>query len=44
MEYLSQMQIANCNFLSGGNLELTGGHGETEKFETAELEVFKVIY
>ena len=35
---------ANCNFLSGGNLELTGGHGETEKFETAELEVFKVIY
>ena len=35
---------ANCNFLSGGNLELTGGRGDSEKFETAELEVFKVIY
>ena len=35
---------SNCNFLSGGNLELTGGHGDSEKFETAELEVFKVIY
>ena len=35
---------SNCNFLSGGNLELTGGHGDSEKFETSELEVFKVIY
>ena len=34
----------NCNFLSGNNLELTGGKGESEKFETLELEVFKVIY
>ena len=34
----------NCNFLSGKNLELTGGKGESEKFETLELEVFKVIY
>ena len=34
----------NCNFLSGNNLELTGGHGDSEKFETLQLEVFKVIY
>ena len=34
----------NCNFLSGKNLELTGGKGESEKFETLEFEVFKVIY
>ena len=35
---------SNCNFLSGNNLELTGGHGDSQKFETLELEVFKVIY
>ena len=34
----------NCNFLSGNNLELTGGRGDSEKFETSQLEVFKVIY
>ena len=34
----------NCNFLSGNNLELTGGKGDSEKFETAQLEVFKVMY
>ena len=32
----------NCNFLSN-NLELTGGKGEYENFETEELEVYKVI-
>ena len=35
---------SNCNFLSDNNLELTGGHGDSEKFETDELEIFKVIY
>ena len=34
----------NCNFLSGNNLELTGGRGDSEKFETLQLEVFKVEY
>ena len=34
----------NCNFLSGNNLELTGGKGDSQKFETSEFEVFKVIY
>ena len=33
-----------CNFLSNENLELTGGKGNNEKFETEELEVYKVIY
>ena len=33
----------NCNFLSNNNLELTGGKGECEKFETEEFEVYKVI-
>ena len=33
----------NCNFLSNNNLELTGGKGEHENFETEELEVYKVI-
>ena len=31
-------------FLSNNNLELTGGKGNTESFETEELEVYKVIY
>ena len=31
-------------FLSNNNLELTGGTGEFENFETEELEVYKVIY
>ena len=35
---------SNCNFLSNNNLELTGGHGDSEKFETDEIEIFKVIY
>ena len=34
----------NCNFLSNENLELTGGKGNKESFETEELEVYKVIY
>ena len=33
-----------CNFLSNFNLELTGGKGNNEDFETEELEVYKVIY
>ena len=33
----------NCNFLSDKNLELTGGKGEYENFETKELEVYEVI-
>jgi len=32
-----------CNFLSNNNLELTGGKGESENFETEEIEVYKVI-
>ena len=31
-------------FLSNNNLELTGGKGNSESFETEELEVYKVIY
>ena len=31
-------------FLSGNNLELTGGKGECEEFEINEFEIFKVIY
>ena len=33
-----------CNFLSNNNLELTGGKGDHENFDTEELEVYKVIY
>ena len=33
-----------CNFLSNENLELTGGKGISENFETEEIEVYKVIY
>ena len=33
-----------CNFLSDNNLELTGGKGNSEDFQTEELEVYKVIY
>ena len=33
-----------CNFLSNFNLELTGGKGESESFETEDFEVYKVIY
>ena len=35
---------SSCNFLSNNNLELTGGKGENEKFDTEELEVYRVIY
>ena len=35
---------SNCNFLSNNNLELTGGKGISEDFETEEVEVFKIIY
>ena len=34
----------NCNFLSNNDLELTGGKGDSENFETEELEVYRVIY
>ena len=34
----------SCNYLSNNNLELTGGKGENENFETKEFEVYKVIY
>ena len=34
----------SCNFLSGENLELTGGKGKNEDFVTEELEIYKVIY
>ena len=33
-----------CSFLSNNNLELTGGKGNYEYFETEDFEVFKVIY
>ena len=33
-----------CNFLSHNNLELTGGKGNDENFETDEFEVYLVIY
>ena len=33
-----------CNYLSNNNLELTGGKGSNEDFETEELEVYQVIY
>ena len=34
----------SCNFLRDNNLELTGGKGISESFETEEMEVYKVIY
>ena len=34
----------SCSFLKDNNLELTGGKGNKEDFETEELEVYKVIY
>ena len=34
----------SCNFLSNKNLELTGGKGVSEHFDTEELEVYRVIY
>ena len=33
-----------CNFLSNNNIELTGEKGESIRFQTDELEVYKVIY
>ena len=35
---------SSCNFLSNNNLELTGGKGAYERYETDELEIFKVLY
>ena len=35
---------SNCNFLSNNNLELLGGKGESQTFETEEFEVYKVIF
>ena len=32
------------SFLSNNNLELTGGKGSSENFETKEFEIFKVLY
>ena len=34
----------NCTFIYNNILELTGGKGENDTFETKELEVFKVKY
>ena len=34
----------NCNFLKDHNLELTGGKGEYESFDTKEFEVFQVNF
>ena len=35
---------SNCNFLSNKKLELTGGNGDSEGFDTEEFEVYKVMY
>ena len=35
---------STSNFLSQSNLELTGGEGDQERFETKELEVYSVIF
>ena len=35
---------SKCNFLSGNNLELTGGKGENEIFDVENFEVFKVNF
>ena len=35
---------SQCRYLSNNNLELTGGKGDNEKFETEEFEVYQVIY
>ena len=35
---------SSSNFLSNNNLELTGGNGSNELFETEEFEVYKIIY
>ena len=35
---------SNCNFLSGNNLELTGGKGKFENFDVENFEVFKVNF
>ena len=35
---------SSCNYLSKENLELTGGKGNDESFQTEEFEVFQVIY
>ena len=34
----------NCNYYSNNNLELTGGKGGSENFETNEFEVYRVIF
>ena len=35
---------SSCNFLSDNNLELIGGNGDSESFDTKELEIYKVIF
>ena len=35
---------SSCNYLSNNNLELTGGRGNDETFESEEFEVYKVIF
>ena len=34
----------SSNFLKNNDLELTGGKGDSENFETEICEVYKVIY
>ena len=34
----------SCNFLHDNNLELVGEKGESAKFQTEELEIYKLIY
>ena len=35
---------SSCNYLSNKNLELTGGNGNKEDFQTEEVEVYQIIY
>ena len=35
---------SNCNYLSNNKLELTGGTGNDEYFQTEEVEVYQIIY
>ena len=44
MKYGSTYANSNSNFLSNNNLELTGGKGDNDSFNTEEFEVYKVLY
>ena len=35
---------SSCNYLSNNKLELTGGNGDNDTFQTEEFEVYQVIY